>query len=82
MGVGIFLIIVGAILAFAVRADSDVVDIQMVGLILIFGGLAAIWHSRRGNTVEREVTRVEDLTNPAKPVRTIRESRTRQDPDY
>ena len=35
MGVGIFLLILGAILALAVRSDASVVDIQVVGLILM-----------------------------------------------
>lgn len=82
MGVGIFLVVVGAILAFAVRGDTNFVDIQVVGVILILGGIAAVWHARRGTTVEREVTEVEDLSNPRRPVRTTRESRTAQDPDY
>ena len=81
MGVGIFLLIVGAILAFAVRADTDVVDIQVVGLILILGGAAAVWHARRGSTAEREVTTVEDYSHPERRVRSVHESQTQQDPD-
>ena len=82
MGAGIFLIVVGAILAFAVRGDTNFVDIQVVGLILILGGVAAVWHARRGRTVERNVTHVDDLTDPDRQVHTVRESRTEQDPDY
>jgi uncharacterized membrane protein HdeD (DUF308 family) len=82
VGPGIFLVVVGAILAFAVRGDTNFVDIQVVGLILILGGVAAIWHARRGRTVERNVTQVDDATDPERQVHTVRESRTEQDPDY
>lgn len=82
MGAGIFLVVVGAIFAFAVRGDTNFVDIQVVGIILILGGVAAIWHARRGRTTERKVTQVDDLTDPERPVHTVRESQTEQDPDY
>lgn len=82
MGAGIFLMIVGAILAFAVRGDTNFVDIQVVGLILILGGAAAVWHARRGKTTEREVTHVNDQSDPARQVHTVREAQTEQDPDY
>jgi len=42
LGVGIFLIAVGAILAFAVNATSGAVDIHTVGWILMGVGLASI----------------------------------------
>jgi hypothetical protein len=79
MGVGIFLIMIGAILAFAVRAESDVVDLQIMGLILILGGIAAIYYSRMKATTERHVTRIEDKSNPRRIVRTVHESV--RDPD-
>ncbi|MBA2280065.1 MAG: hypothetical protein H0W25_02380 [Acidimicrobiia bacterium] len=40
IGVGILIATVGAILRFAVTADADGVDIQMIGTILIITGLA------------------------------------------
>ncbi|HET6987305.1 MAG TPA: DUF6458 family protein [Kribbella sp.] len=42
IGVGIFLMVVGAILAFAVRDSWDAVNLQVVGYILILAGLAGI----------------------------------------
>jgi membrane protein implicated in regulation of membrane protease activity len=42
IGVGIFLMVVGAILAFAVRDTWDVVNLQVVGYILLLAGLAGI----------------------------------------
>jgi Domain of unknown function (DUF6458) len=42
LGVGIFLIAIGAILAFAVTAHTSGVDIQTVGWILMGVGLAGV----------------------------------------
>jgi hypothetical protein len=53
IGVGLLLIAVGAILAFAVEADVSGVDVQVVGWILIVVGFVGIlldlllWHSWR-----------------------------------
>ena len=42
LGVGIFLIAVGAILAFAVNSTSSAVDVNTVGWILMVVGLLGI----------------------------------------
>ncbi|MGW7686569.1 DUF6458 family protein [Kribbella sp. NPDC054772] len=42
IGVGIFLMVVGAVLAFAVRDSWDAVNLQVVGYILLLAGLAGI----------------------------------------
>jgi hypothetical protein len=55
MGIGgsIFLIALGAILAFAVNADISGLDINVVGYVLMLAGLAGLiitiwfWQSRR-----------------------------------
>lgn len=53
LGQGLTMITIGAILMFAVRADSDLIDIQTVGLILVIVGFGAIvanqkvWERRR-----------------------------------
>lgn len=61
IGTGIFLIVVGAILAFAIEPDVwEVVDLNMVGYILIVGGIVALvlglvysyQHSNRRSVVE------------------------------
>lgn len=41
-GVGVFLILVGAILAFAVRDAWSVMDLTMVGYICIGAGILAL----------------------------------------
>nr|MDQ3824006.1 DUF6458 family protein [Actinomycetota bacterium] len=54
IGVGLLLIAVGAILAFAVEAEVSGVDVQVVGWILMLVGLIGIlldlllWQSWRG----------------------------------
>lgn len=59
IGVSIFLIAVGAILAFAVEVDVSGIELSVVGYILMIVGLvglimtAFIWGPRnRGETVE------------------------------
>jgi Na+/proline symporter len=61
MGIGgsIFLIALGAILAFAVNADIGVLDLSTVGWVLMVAGLAGLiitiwfWQSRRRTVVPR-----------------------------
>lgn len=60
MGAGMTLMIVGAVLAFAVRRETPGVDVQTVGVILLLAGALVIAHARRGSVRERTVTRVED----------------------
>ena len=54
LGVGLFLIAIGAILTWAVTKDVNGVDIQVVGVILMIVGAVGIlldliwWHSWRG----------------------------------
>jgi hypothetical protein len=42
IGIGIFLVAVGAVLAFAVNATVSGVDIQTVGIILLIVGILGI----------------------------------------
>jgi protein-S-isoprenylcysteine O-methyltransferase Ste14 len=63
MGIGgsIFLIAVGAIIAFGVNADVGWLDLSIVGWVLILAGLAGLfltlwfWQSRRRRAVVRTV---------------------------
>ncbi len=73
MGVGVFLVIIGAVLSFAVRRDTSVLDVQTTGLILMVAGAALIWWSQRERTREREVTTVDDLSDPSRPRRILHE---------
>jgi hypothetical protein len=47
IGAGIALIVVGAILAFAVRDTSDTFNLTALGIIIMLGGAAGIWLSYR-----------------------------------
>ena len=64
MAPGVTLAVIGAILAFAVRAEPSGIDLRVVGLILMVAGAGLIWHARRGTTHERVVTRVEAPADP------------------
>jgi Na+/proline symporter len=64
MGIGgsIFLLAVGAILAFAVNADISGLDINVIGWILMAAGLIGLiitlwyWNSRRRTVVTRQTS--------------------------
>jgi len=59
VGPGVTLVVIGAILAFAVRTDASVVDLQVVGLIFMVAGGAIIAFYRRERHQKEIVTRVE-----------------------
>lgn len=69
IGVSIFLIAVGAILAFAVEADTEGINLETVGWILLIVGVIGailsltVWGSltgRRDRVVERDTVRERD----------------------
>jgi multisubunit Na+/H+ antiporter MnhG subunit len=60
IGLGIFLLVVGAILAFAVDYTIQGVDVTTIGYILLAGGVLSllvgiVLHTQRTNTTHREV---------------------------
>lgn len=60
IGSGIFLIVLGAILAFAVNVDSSAVDLDVIGWICMGAGVVAILVSlvvsaQARNTTHREI---------------------------
>jgi uncharacterized membrane protein HdeD (DUF308 family) len=63
MAAGIVLIIIGAIFAFALKAESTWLDTRAMGLILIVGGAAFIWRSRvrKREVVTRETESVDGV---------------------
>ena len=67
MGGGMFLMVVGAILAFAVDDDVPGIDLGMTGLILMLAGAAAIAYARRGSERERTVTTTDAPFDAAAP---------------
>lgn len=72
IGFGIFLLAVGAILAFAVRDNIDAVDLTLVGYIAMGAGVLAIVLSLvlqavRSNTSHREVVDRHEERRPPPP---------------
>ena len=73
IGGGIFLIVVGAILAFAVSDAVQGVDLAMIGYICMGAGvialvLAVALNAQRTNTTHREVIeRHDDTSRPPAP---------------
>ena len=60
IGLGIFLLVVGAILAFAVDYTVAGIDITTIGYILLAGGVLSllvglVMHTQRTNTTHRQV---------------------------
>lgn len=72
IGGGIFLIVVGAVLAFAVSDSVEGVDLAMIGYICIGAGVVALLislvvNSQRANTTHREVIERHDDTRRPPP---------------
>lgn len=73
MGIGgsIFLLAVGAILAFAVNAHISGIDVNIIGWILMAAGLIGLvitlwfWNSRRRTVVTRQTQGVAGGVYPA-----------------
>lgn len=70
IGSGIFLIVVGAILAFGVEPDTwEVVNLNIVGYIMIAGGVIALiaaitMNAQRSRTSHHQVVERHDNTTP------------------
>ncbi|MGW5242003.1 DUF6458 family protein [Monashia sp. NPDC004114] len=71
MGLGVLLAVIGAILTFAVRAHTSVINITVVGIILMVAGAGLIIHARRGTRHERIVTREEVQPGSSTPTQTV-----------
>lgn len=60
LGLGIFLLVIGAILAFAVNASFSGIEVSTIGYILMAAGvltllLGLVMNTQRTNTSHREV---------------------------
>lgn len=60
LGLGVFLLVVGAILAFAVRDNVNAVDLTLIGYIMMGAGVLSIvvgmvMNTQRSNTSHTEV---------------------------
>ncbi|GAB2579819.1 hypothetical protein Aab01nite_55890 [Paractinoplanes abujensis] len=80
MGIGgsIFLLALGAILAFAVNADISGIDINIIGWILMAAGLVGLvitlwfWNSRRRTVVTRQTSAEPAAGAPVYPNQQVR----------
>ncbi|AGL13594.1 DUF6458 family protein [Actinoplanes sp. N902-109] len=92
MGIGgsIFLLALGAILAFAVNANISGLDINVVGYVLMLAGLVGLiltlyfWNSRRRPAAavvdERQVVRDEPVYRDGQVVQEYHHTTRRQSP--
>ena len=74
MGTGIFLLVLGAVMAFAVREDTPLLDVQITGVIFMAAGAALVYFSSRSRTRERSVVTADDLSSPHHPVHSVHET--------
>lgn len=70
--------VIGAILAFAVRTDASAVDLQVVGLIFMIAGAAVIAYYRQERHQKQVVTHVEHVGGEAHPEETVHRSVTHE----
>jgi hypothetical protein len=74
VGVGVLLAVIGAILTFAVRANTSVVNLPVVGIILMIAGALLIWQARKGTRLKRIITREERPNGSTTPTSTVRKT--------
>jgi len=77
VGPGVTLVVLGAILAFAVRTDASAVDLQTVGLIFMVAGAAIIAYYRRERH-QKHITHVEQREPGADPSEALHETITHE----
>ena len=73
MGAGLFLLVLGALLAFAVKDDMPGVNLGVAGLILMVAGAAVIAHARATAQKQRVVERHAESSDPDMPTHVVRE---------
>jgi putative Mn2+ efflux pump MntP len=72
MGTGIFLMVVGALLAFAVEDHVPNLNLPVAGLILMLAGAVLIAHDRRTST--KTVVHREESTDPEEPTHVVEDT--------
>ena len=61
MGTGVVLIVVGAILTFAVEDDVPGINLAVTGLILMIAGAAVVAYARHGSEHRHTVVRRDEV---------------------
>ncbi len=73
MGAGIFLIVVGALLAFAVEDHVPNLNLPVAGIILMVAGGVLLAYNRMGETTEKRVITREDGDDPSDAAHVVEE---------
>ncbi len=81
IGAGFTLVVIGAIIAFAVRDTSDTFNLRALGIIVMLGGAAGLWFSYRLANSRRSA-QTTTVIDPAveRQYRTTREDRVSDEP--
>lgn len=79
IGIGIFLIVAGAVLAFAVNADVSGVDLNMIGWILMGAGAVVVLISLLLMIPRRRRTRTTAVTTDSAGRQYVTEQENRTD---
>jgi len=74
MGSGIFLMVVGALLAFAVEDHVPNLNLPVAGAILMIAGAVLITHDQTTARKERTRVRREESEDPDQPTHVVQET--------
>jgi hypothetical protein len=74
MGPGLCLVVIGALLTFAVKDGVPGINLDVAGVILMIAGAVVIAHARATAQQERVVTRREESDDPGTPTHVVRET--------
>jgi hypothetical protein len=73
MGSGVTLVVVGALLLFAVEDHVPNLNLKAAGLILMIAGGIIMWHARATEVKQRVVTVTDESSDPNVPTQTHQE---------
>jgi uncharacterized membrane protein YqjE len=80
VGPGLSLVVLGALLTFAIDDHMEHVRLPVAGIILMLAGVLVMWHSHRTAQSEKVVTVTDSSSDPSEPSHvheeTVREHRT------
>jgi hypothetical protein len=73
VGAGLSLVVLGALLTFAVKDDMPAINLGVAGVILMLAGAAVIAHARSTAQRERVVETSEESSDPSVPSHVVKE---------
>lgn len=74
MGAGLALVVVGALLTFAVEDHVPNLNLKVAGLILMIAGGVVIAHARATEGRQKRITLVDESSDPDVPTHTVEET--------